>query len=220
MSEQVNANGPTMGAQMGARMGPMYRPSHSDDQGIDQGTMRLLYLAGAGGLAILAGIAAYSLTGRSTPDVLPVVRAEQTPVKVKPENPGGMVVAPEAKIADPNVVRLAPGTEEPNRRGLMAMSDTSKPALAPVPPAPPRAKPVVVQLSSAKSEAGAQAEWDKLARRLPDLFGQHRAMFLKTNEPGTAPWRLRTSGFADPAQAKAFCDKVKAKGVQCAMVDS
>ena len=52
MSEQVNDSG------------PMYRPSHDDSQGMDAGTMRMLYLAGFGGVAILVGVAVYSLTGR------------------------------------------------------------------------------------------------------------------------------------------------------------
>jgi hypothetical protein len=208
MSEQVNANG------------PMYRPSRGDDQGIDPGTMRMLYLAGFGGLAILAGIAAYSLTGRSSNDVLPVVQADQRPVKVKPENPGGMAVTPEAKMVDPNNSHLAPGTEEPNPRALMAIPDPSKAGLLAAPPAPPRAKPVTVQLSSARSEADAQADWNKLAKKMPELLSQHRALFQKVNETGPASWRLRTGGFTDPAQAKTFCDKIKAKGGQCSLVES
>ena len=114
---------------------------------------------------------------------------------------------------------MAPGTEEPNPRALLAIPDPAKSGLAAVPPAPPH-KSVLVQLSPAKSEASARAEWDKLARKLPELFGQHRALFLKTNETGSAPWRLRTNGFADPAQAKTFCDKVKAKGGQCTVIES
>ena len=207
MSEQVNANG------------PMYRPSRGDDQGIDAGTMRLLYLAGAGGLLILAGIAGYSLIGHSGGDVLPVVQADQRPLKVRPDNPGGMVVSPEAQLVNPNDSHLAPGTEEPNPRALMAIPDPTH-AAGPAPIAAPRPRPVIVQLSAAKSEAAAQQEWGKLAKRMPELLGTHRALFQKTNEPGAAPWRLRTSGFADPAQAKSFCDKVKAKGGQCSIVKS
>jgi len=52
MSEQINVSG------------PMYRPSREDDLGLDTRTKRLLYLAGAGGLAIIVGIAAYSLLTR------------------------------------------------------------------------------------------------------------------------------------------------------------
>jgi hypothetical protein len=207
MSEQVNE-------------GPMYRPSHDDGEGMDSSTRRLLYLAGAGGLAIMLGIAVYSLTGRSGPGPLPVVQADSRPVKVKPENPGGMTVAPEQVQNDPSHSRLAPGTEEPNPRALMAITD---PAKLPVPPAaftPPHGKLVMVQLSTAKSEAGAQAEWDKLAKKLPDLIGTHRPLFQKVNETGATPWRLRTGGFTDQSQAKAFCEKVKAKGGQCSVAES
>ena len=208
MSEQVNDSG------------PMYRPSHDDGKSMDPGTMRLLWMAGFGGLAILVGIAVYSLTGRSSSNVVPVVQADSRPVKVKPENPGGMAVAPEQQRANPNESRLAPGTEEPNPRALMAMPDPSKVGTIPVPPAPPRAKSVTVQLSAAKTEAEAQATWDRLAKKMPDLIGQRRALFQKASETGNSPWRLRTGGFSDQAQAKAFCDKVKAKGGQCAVIES
>jgi hypothetical protein len=207
MSDQVNASS------------PMYRPSR-EDRGIDAGTKRLLYLAGFGGLAILTGVAAYSLTGHSGGDTVPVVQADTRPLRVKPENPGGMAVAPEEKQADPNNSRLAPPTEEPNPQALLTMQGPIRTPLPPPAIIPPHVKTFTVQLSSAKSEAAAQTDWDKLARKLPELFGQHRALFQKTTESGPAPWRLRTGGFADPAQARAFCDKVKAKGAQCSVVDS
>ena len=207
MSEQINVSG------------PMYRPSRDDTQGMDAGTMRLLYLAGFGGVAILVGVAVYSLTGHSHGDAVPIVQADARPVRVKPADPGGMTVTPEEKAVDPNDSHLAPPTEEPNPRALMALADPSRAAIRAV-AQPPRARPVTVQLSSAKSEAQAQAEWNKLAKRMPDLLAEHRALFQKVNEPGPAPWRLRTGGFADPAQAKAFCDKIKAKGGQCAVIES
>jgi hypothetical protein len=208
MSDQVQASG------------PMYRPSRDDEQGIDPGTRRIVYLMGAGGLAILAGIAVYSLTGRSGGDAVPVVQADQRPMRVKPADPGGMAVTPETKRADPNDSHLAPGTEEPNPRALLAIATPGKMASPSLILTPAHPKSWTVQLSETKSEAQAQIVWERLAKRMPELFGPHRALFLKTNEPGAAPWRLRTSGFADPAQAKAFCDKVKAKGGQCAVVES
>jgi hypothetical protein len=198
----------------------MYRPSRDDDAGIDAGTKRILYLMGAGGLAILVAVAGYSLTGRSGGGVVPVVQADQNPMRVKPLNPGGMTVGPEAKLVDPNDSHLAPGTEAPNPRALMAITASGRPLDPTLAVAPPRPKLVTVQLSEAKSEAQAQLAWEKLAKKQPDLFGQRRALFQKVNDRGTAPWRLRTGGFADPAQAKAFCDKVKAKGGQCTLVES
>jgi SPOR domain len=206
MSEQVDVSG------------PMYRPSRDDDHGMDPGTLRLLYFAAFGGLAILAGVAVYTLTARSGGDALPVIQAAQGPLKVKPENPGGMAVLPEAKIANPAESRLAPPTEEPNPRALAVLGTPSTGAL-PVPPAPPRAKSITVQLAATKSEAEAQAAWARLTKRVPDL-ARHPALFQKTNEPGATAWRLRTSGFADPAQAKSLCEKVKAKGGQCSVVES
>src|ERR1700722_2854385 len=228
MSEQVYAAGPnaTEPQVTGPHVSgphvscPMYRPSRDDDQGIDAGTRRILYSMGAGGLVILAGIALYTFAGHSGGGVVPVVQADQGPLRVKPLNPGGMAVIPEANQANPNDSHLAPGTEEPNPRALLAITGVPKGPGLPVPPIPPRARSVTVQLSEAKSEADAQAAWDKLAKRWPDLFGQHRALFQKINERGPMSWRLRTGGFSDSAQAKTFCDKVKAKGGQCAVVES
>jgi len=207
MSEEVNVSG------------PMYRPSRDDDQGLAPGTLRLVYLGAFGGLAILAGIAVWTLAGRSGGSAPPVIQAAAGPVRVKPENPGGMVVAPEEKIATSGAVRLAPTTEEPNPRALMAIGQPARSAMVAPPPTPPRAMLVTVQLAETKSEAAAQAVWSRLAKRLPELT-LHHALFQKLNEPATTPWRLRTSGFADPAQAKAFCEKVKTKGGQCMVIDS
>jgi hypothetical protein len=199
----------------------MYRPSRDDYQGVDAGTRRILYLIGAGGLAIILGFGAYRVIGHSGTGVVPVIQADQGPLRVKPEDPGGMAVSPEAKQINPNESHLAPATEEPNPSALLAIGGPARAPRAPVVAlAPPRPKPVTVQLSSAKSEADAAADWDKLAKKLPDLFRDHRALFQKSDEHGPAPWRLRTGGFADAAQAKAFCDKVKAKGGQCSLVDS
>jgi hypothetical protein len=199
--------------------GPMYRPSREDDSGIGAGTRRILYLTGCGGLALLVAVAIYGFTGHSGGGVVPVVQADQHPLRVKPADPGGMAVTAVEKPADPNDSRLAPGTEEPNRRALLAITGPGAvhpPVIAPQ----PHPKSVTVQLSAAKSEAQAQVMWDGLARKMPDLFAPRHALFQKANESGPAPWRLRTGGFTDTAQAKAFCDKVKAKGGQCALVDS
>lgn len=203
MSEQVHTSG------------PMYRPSHDDDKGMDQGTKRLLMVMGAGGLAILAGIAGYSLMGRSGGDI-PVVQADNRPIRERPAIAGGMAVAPEEKTANPADGRLAPGTEEPNPKALMAIPGAARPPVV----APAQVKTFFVQLGTAKSEPEAQAAWDKLAKKMPDVIGQRRPLFRKATEPGPAPWRLRTGGFTDAAQAKAFCDKVKAKGGQCTMTES
>jgi cell division septation protein DedD len=206
MSDQVNASR------------PMYRPSR-DDHGIDRGLMRALFIVGGIAAVGITGYAAFRFMHHGGGG-LPVVQADTRPIRVKPDNPGGMAVAAEEKPAVPGESSLAPPTEEPNR-ALMAGGNIARP---PGPMAPPLMQPhprtFLVQLTAVKSEADARAAWDKLAKQAPGLIADKRPLFLKTAEPGPTPWRLRTGGFADPAHAKSFCDQVKAKGGTCAVVDS
>ena len=204
MSEQVSATG------------PMVRESHDDGPGIDAGTKRLLYVMGGIGAVLLAGIGAYGVFGRSGGEV-PVILADTRPIRVKPDNPGGMREMPETKKIDPSKSELAPGTEEPMSRSA-ARTGNLAPGLAV--PAKPAGRTIAVQLTTAGSEADAQAAWDRMAKRQPGLFSGRQPSFLLTNQSGKTPWRLRTAGFADLAQAKTFCDQVKAKGGKCTLVDS
>jgi SPOR domain len=190
--------------------GPMYRPSRDDDQGLDPGLIRVFMLAagiGAAGLVLYGG---YKLLHHGSGQI-PVISPDPKPMRVRPENPGGMRVAPEDTKAAAGETRLAPDTEEPDPRALNMRPDGA----ARTTPPPSRLTAVTVQLSTAKTEAAAQTAWDKLAAKLPGLFGTHRPLFLKTNEPAGASWRLRTGGFTDVDQAKGFCEQVKAKGGTC-----
>ena len=197
-----------------SRRESLYRGSRGEDPGLDRGTKRLLAGLGGAGCVLLLGIGGYGLmSGRSNGEV-PVIQADARPLREKPANPGGMAVSVEARQNDPSRSKLAPAVEEPNPRALMGGAEPERDVSA------PRAKPVIVQLTAAKSEAEAQAAWEKLAKRMPALVGAHRPLFHKVGETGQTPWRLRTGGFSDQGQAKAFCDQVKAKGGRCAVVDS
>ena len=77
----------------------------------------------------------------------------------------------------------------------------------------------LVQLTAVHSEDAARSEWQRLSKRLPDLLGQRKPAFSKTEHDGKALWRVRTGGFADVPQATAFCEKVRAKGVGCSVAD-
>ena len=123
-----------------------------------------------------------------------------------------------------------------------APSRHAVPAPAPVPAAakPPQPKPVAGQAGARRrrsarrrrrrtarwsssprfsSEDAAKSEWQRLSKRLPDLLGQRKPAFSKTEHDGKALWRVRTGGFADVAQATAFCEKVRAKGAGCSVAD-
>jgi len=80
-------------------------------------------------------------------------------------------------------------------------------------------KAVVVQLAALTSEPAAKAEWDRMARRWPDLLGSHRPAFTKIDRDGQTLWRVRTGGFDDVAQATAFCEHLRAKGGGCSVAD-
>ena len=85
--------------------------------------------------------------------------------------------------------------------------------------APPTGKDTFVQLAAVRSEDAARSEWDRLNKRMPDLLGQHRPAFSKTDRDGQTLWRVRTGGFADLSQAKDFCVRVRAKGSSCSVAD-
>ncbi|MGA8194877.1 MAG: hypothetical protein WB902_16045, partial [Acetobacteraceae bacterium] len=102
-------------------------PRHS--RGMDPATRRLALIAGGLGAALLAIIGGWSVMGhRST--AVPVIQADSRPIRVKPENPGGMQIAGSndelSGGGDTNGGKLAPPTEAPAPQAL----------LAPPPPSP------------------------------------------------------------------------------------
>ncbi|HBK07173.1 MAG TPA: SPOR domain-containing protein [Acetobacteraceae bacterium] len=77
----------------------------------------------------------------------------------------------------------------------------------------------MVQLAALTSEESARAEWAQLAKKMPDLLGGRQPSYSKTERDGHTFWRVRTSGFSDVAQARGFCERVRAKGAGCSVAD-
>lgn len=122
--------------------------------GMDRGTKVLLTVAaGLGGL-LVAGVGGWALSGRHAA-VVPVIEADSRPVRVKPENPGGLQVAG----ADEQVMggrgsrvqSLAPPAETPAAQALRAQMPPQAAVPPPVPalPALPAAPPAAVVLQPA-----------------------------------------------------------------------
>jgi hypothetical protein len=252
---------------------------------MDPDTRRLVMFAGglAAVLAVLIG--ASFLMGRRSTEI-PVVVADTRPIRVKPDNPGGMKVdGAENDVfsggSDTANSKLAAAAENPDTKALhtieapvtdtpapvAAAPQTSKPAagapqvskpvaIAPpvskpavVPSTPPAAKPAVsaaappskpasakavvavephaavsgrmpsVQLAALASEDAARGEWQALLKRMPDLLNGRQPIYTRTERNGRTFWRVRTSGFADVAQARAFCEHVRTKGGGCSVAD-
>jgi hypothetical protein len=92
-----------------------------------------------------------------------------------------------------------------------------------VPAAPPPARPVApvtgtsVQLAAFTDAAAAQAGWDLLLKKAPELLGGRAPEITRTQVAGRTMWRLRTGGFDSVAHAAAFCAKMRDHGADCSI---
>lgn len=87
----------------------------------------------------------------------------------------------------------------------------------PAQPTPAAGTQTQVQLAALETEQAAMAEWQRLAKKYPDLFANRRPAVSRTEHDGKTFWRLRTGGFADMAAATSFCTQLKAKGGACSL---
>jgi nucleoid-associated protein YgaU len=137
---------------------PTYRvPRHR--RGMDSGTRRLAIIAGGLGGALVLLVGGWSLLGHRSTGV-PVIEADSSPARVKPENPGGMTVAGSNEEilsdgADGSVGKLAPGSETPAPQNMQA---ARPPVVASAPPPPPVAAPPAPVAAPAPVVAAAPAK--------------------------------------------------------------
>ncbi len=267
MSDDVSIPNSGYAGRRTGRYGRQNRAAGSDNR-------RLLIYAGGLGALLVAMVAASSLTSHRSGTV-PVVEADPRPIRVKPDNPGGMQIdAAENDVFSGGSgtanAKLSAEAENPNPNGLQALPKPKPAALTAAAPAatsalppaaakpavvaaepPPAAKPAAaaapaatkptvvasavpaispatkaqpahaatVQLAALTTEQAAKDEWQKLARQLPEAFAGRQPSISKVEHDGRTFWRLRTAGFADIAQARAFCDKVRTKGGGCSVAD-
>lgn len=240
---------------------PTYRVPRQR-RGLDPNTRKLAIIAGGLGAVLVVVVGGWSLIGHRNTTV-PVVQADNRPIRVKPDNPGGLQVAganedilsgtgdsasgklaPPPEVPAPQALRAPPpkpaapvvAAPRPAQPVAAAPADPPVPAASSVVPAKPTtapaekpttterptqagAKGVLVQLAAVRSEAAAKSEWQRLSKRMPDLLGQHRPAFTRTDHDGRELWRVRTGGFDDVTHATRFCAQVRAKGAACTVAD-
>lgn len=95
----------------------------------------------------------------------------------------------------------------------------SSPRVAATTPAQAGRGTTLVQLAALSTEAGARTEWRDLSRRLPHLLRGRHPVFSRVDDRGHIFWRVRTGGFADQAEARRFCDRVRRRGLACSVAD-
>jgi hypothetical protein len=115
------------------------------------------------------------------------------------------VVASMAPVAKPAPAKPAP--------------TPGKPAPAAVVESHPGGHPATVQLAALSSEEAARNEWKQLSKRAPELLNGRQPSFQRVERDGHTVWRVRTSGFADVAQARIFCDHARTKGLGCSVAE-
>lgn len=125
-----------------------------------------------------------------------------------------------APVPTPAPAPAAAAVVPPPARPKPPTAPTTTPNAAPAPAHPATPGKAVIQLAALDSEAKAQAEWQTLQKRFPDLLAGHTPSISKIERGGKTFWRLRTAGFPDAEHAKAVCEKVRAKGSACAIADS
>ena len=85
----------------------------------------------------------------------------------------------------------------------------------PVAPAPSANGRAMIQLGALATEEAARAEWDRMAKRVPELGGFQPRITKLDREGQTPLFRLRAGGLADAAAAKSLCEAVRTKGGAC-----
>lgn len=160
------------------------------------------------------------------PDTKALRTAAAPPAPPAPalEAPPPTAPVPAAPATMPAATRAAP--PPPASKPLVVTSASAAPKPTPVKPAaaeahaaPAPAHQPMVQLAALTSEESARAEWTLLTRKMPDLLSGRQPTYSKTERDGRTFWRVRTSGFTDVAQARGFCDRIRAKGAGCSVAD-
>jgi len=203
---------------------PTYRvPRRS--RGMDPGTRKLAIIAGCLGGALLLVVGGWSLMGRHGGPV-PVIEADKSPLRVKPDNPGGLQVGGTndeilSDGADSTTGKLAPGAETPDPQALKAPPADAPPVAAapsqpaapagpttpaaplPVASAPAPARPVIAEHAAApaKPQAADHAQAARLSAGKGNTLVQLAA--LSSEEAAKQEWQRlekRMPGLLDGRQ--------------------
>ncbi len=249
------------------------------------------------GTLIAVGVGYFAFRGPSGPSMSggepPIIKAESTPYKAKPADPGGMQVANQDKLvyervakgdAAPQVENLLPPAEEPKEPPPKPVEEVAEPEPSPAPadmteeqlamedaeiaaapeeesadadaleramaeitnesakpadstPKPAESKPItdesepqtealtvpegayLVQLAAARSNEGAEGEWNRLRGQHAELLGDLKHLVLEADlgERGVF-YRLRAGPLSDQAAADDLCAALAAKNVACIVV--
>lgn len=147
---------------------------------------------------------------------------QQAALAPPPEVPAPPPRAPQAQPAPPPAPPPQAALPAPPPAPVPAPTPTQPVAARPAAPTPQAALPppapasrVQVQLAALGSREEALAEWERARRRAPELVASRSPTIVPLEREGRTLYRLRTSGFADGAAARSWCEQIRTKGFSC-----
>jgi cell division protein FtsN len=151
-------------------------------------------------------------------------QADAAAVPVAPPSPAAAAPAKPAKSAAPRgapaAAANAPLSLSPDA-AQAAAPPARVAALQPPPGAPSDAAPAgearfLVQVSSQKTEADAQASYRALQKKFPDMLGTRNATIKRADPAGKGTvYRAMVGPFNTRDEAKRFCSSYETAGGQC-----
>jgi cell division septation protein DedD len=163
-------------------------------------------------------------------DAVPLIRADNKPMKVKPDQPGGMDFPDRDKLiygapSDGSASAPPPPPSsgaQPHSPGPVAAAKPPAAPLAPAAPSPPQPAPAAgirVQLGAMRSEDQAHQEWERLKHKNGDLLGALNETTVRADlgDKGVF-FRIQAGPFADAAAANRLCDELKKRSFGCTIV--
>ncbi|HXC28940.1 MAG TPA: SPOR domain-containing protein [Stellaceae bacterium] len=177
---------------------------------------------------------------------VPLIRADTSPVKVKPDKAGGMAIPDRddpiySMRANPNQAEhILPPPEAPAPRPVAPPPQPPQVAAVPQPPAAPAAPPapaavapkpapapkteaagppVKVQLASLRTPDEARDEWQRVKRENDDLLGKFTAVAVRADLGDRGIWyKVEVGPVGDHAAALRLCKALKDRNLGCQLV--
>lgn len=208
-----------------------------EPRGLGMGQGLLLALSGLVAVGLIIGGLLWATRDKAGEQLVAdggVIAAPKEPYKVKPENPGGEVVAgtgdtsfavaegqsrqvridgkdkaPVDKVVDTAAAR--PAAEK------ASATPVARPSAAAAAPAPATSGGVGVQVGAYSSKTAAEAGWNALKAQYPALSGVSHRVLQGQADIGTV-YRLQAVP-GDRAAARALCSGMKGAGLSCQVKD-
>lgn len=187
-------------------------------------------------VAIFAGAVWYAYrTGAKDSGPPPLVQADDGPIKVKPDEPGGLEVPDQDKLVYDQLAgeqteeaeELLPAAEEPvadEPEVEQAVAAAVEAAPTPAAEAAPAVVETVsaldgqflVQLAAYRERAAAERSWDSLTARYPRILAGYLRDIEVAEVAGKGTfYRLRAGPLNSRAEADRLCQALKDQGQDC-----